>query len=211
MQITRLFTLLCPVVLTVLFFATPAKACSCLPAHPQEHYCTADYVALVRVMRKSNKLVPNKVVYKLQVKKSYKMNDEGQRTLRHGRIMSSDSESMCGVNLELGRLYVIAGRGNQLNSCQYYKEYKKMSIVERTGFTGAYKKGCSCRIRLSFGNRSSDKNLSFDECKWSPFSGSDCETRHSACFPSINRSFSEPVIKCRWRKTVSYDDCRSSN
>lgn len=74
------------------------------------------------------------------------MTPEGQRTLKHGRIMTSAHDSMCGVNLQLGRLYIIAGRGDQLNLCHYAKEYKKMSIIERTGFTGAYKKGCACEV-----------------------------------------------------------------
>ncbi|XP_013097182.1 tissue inhibitor of metalloproteinase [Stomoxys calcitrans] len=208
MQTTRFSTLLSFILIAVLFYVSPTEGCSCMPSHPQSHYCGADYVALVRIMRKSEKLVSNKVVYKVQVKKSYKMTEEGQMTLRHGRIISSSADSMCGVNLELGRLYVIAGRGSQLNLCHYAKEYKKMSIIERTGFTGAYKRGCSCSITPCFGNSCLSKvSRSNNECKWSPFGK--CETDYSACFPSINpKGMSEPVIKCRWRRTVPYDECR---
>lgn len=74
------------------------------------------------------------------------MTREGQRALKHGRIMTAAHDSMCGVKLVLGKLYVIAGRGTELKLCDYVKEYKNMTIIERTGFTGAYKKGCSCQV-----------------------------------------------------------------
>ncbi|XP_061399232.1 tissue inhibitor of metalloproteinase-like [Musca vetustissima] len=210
MEITRILTLLGIVIMAIItFYATPADACMCLPSHPQTHYCEADYVALIRVMRKSSKLVAGKIVYKVEVKKSYKMTQEGQRTLKHGRIMTSAHDSMCGVNLQLGRLYVIAGRGDQLNMCHYAKEYKKMSIIERTGFTGAYKKGCGCQITPCFGNRCLDYDQKSNVCQWSPFAK--CETDYSACMPARARSpfsVTEPMLKCRWRRTVQYDECK---
>ncbi|XP_005186137.1 tissue inhibitor of metalloproteinase [Musca domestica] len=210
MEITRYLTLLGIVAIgTIMFYATPAEGCMCAPSHPQTHYCTADYVALIRVMRKSSKLVAGKIVYKVEVKKSYKMTPEGQRTLKHGRIMTSAHDSMCGVNLQLGRLYIIAGRGDQLNLCHYAKEYKKMSIIERTGFTGAYKKGCACEISPCFGNRCLDGPTKPNSCQWSPFAK--CETDYSACMPTKTRSpfsIGDPTIKCRWRRTVQYDECR---
>lgn len=44
MQITRALTLFGGLVLVALsFYATPTDACSCMPSHPQTHYCNADY------------------------------------------------------------------------------------------------------------------------------------------------------------------------
>ncbi|XP_073817475.1 tissue inhibitor of metalloproteases [Musca autumnalis] len=212
MEIPRFLPLSAVLIMAIMtFYVTPTNACMCMPEHPQQHYCRADYVALVRVMRKSTKLVEGKVVYKVEVKKSYKMTPEGQQTLKHGRIMTSGHDSLCGgFDLQLGRLYVIASRGPQLNMCHYAKEYKKMSIIERTGFTGAYKKGCGCEISFCRGNRcpATDDN----SCSWSPFAR--CETDYSACMPIRNHrspfTTTDPSIKCRWRRTVAYDECKMS-
>lgn len=58
---------------------------------------------------------------------------------------------MCGVDLALGKLYVIAGRGTQLNSCNYIKEYQNMTMIERRGFSLAYRKACSCEVSTEEG------------------------------------------------------------
>lgn len=74
------------------------------------------------------------------------MTPAGHRMLRHGRIVTAASDNMCGVHLDIGRLYVIAGKAPLLNLCHYAKEYKKMSIIERTGFNGLYRKACKCEV-----------------------------------------------------------------
>lgn len=49
--------------------------------------------------------------------------------------------------MKSGRLYMIAGNSSQINICNYVKEYSEMTIVERRGFSGGYKKGCACEVR----------------------------------------------------------------
>lgn len=49
--------------------------------------------------------------------------------------------------MKTGRLYMIAGNSSQINICNYVKEYSEMTIVERRGFSGGYKKGCACEVR----------------------------------------------------------------
>ena len=74
------------------------------------------------------------------------MNEKGHDFLKHGRIMTPDNEGMCGVKLDIGKLYVIAGRAPHFDQCSYVKEYQKMTVVERRGFAGAYRKGCKCEV-----------------------------------------------------------------
>lgn len=65
-------------------------------------------------------------------------------------MFTPSEDSMCGVNLTVGKLYLIAGKSSKLSICNYVKEYSKMSIVERRGFAGAYKKGCACEVSSKF-------------------------------------------------------------
>lgn len=70
--------------------------------------------------------------------------------LKDGRLLTPSEESMCGVSLTVGKLYLIAGKSSKLSLCNYVKEYSQMSIVERRGFSGAYKKGCACEVSLKY-------------------------------------------------------------
>lgn len=67
--------------------------------------------------------------------------------LREGRLLIPAMDSMCGgLSLKIGKLYLIAGTSQNINICNFVKEYSEMTIVERRGFAGAYKKGCSCTV-----------------------------------------------------------------
>lgn len=57
------------------------------------------------------------------------------------------TDSLCGgLDLRVGKLYLIAGNSQKINICNYVKEYSQMTIVERRGFAGGYKKGCLCEV-----------------------------------------------------------------
>lgn len=145
--------------------------------------------------------------------------------LRDGRISTPGEDSMCGVDLQLGRLYIIAGRMPQLNLCNYYKDYTKMTINERHGFSGGYSLGCNCTLnRLNHAPR--DMSLSTyiqaqskrcrgmdclrpnDSCAWS--FKSKCEVMYSACVSYHIRTHYGNVQHCRWRRTHMYNKCISN-
>lgn len=75
------------------------------------------------------------------------MTDKAEHMLKDGRLITPSIDSMCGgLDLKIGRLYVIAAKTANIGICNYVKEYKSMSIVERRGFGGGYKKGCACEV-----------------------------------------------------------------
>lgn len=78
------------------------------------------------------------------------MSEKAKSYLKEGRIMTAKSESMCGLTLEIGKIYVIAGKnGPTVNLCNYVKAYKDMTTVERRGFAGLYRKGCNaCSVSI---------------------------------------------------------------
>lgn len=129
-------------------------------------------VILARIVRKSQQRTLTHDVYKIEVKRAYKvsairpvtsdrwvsinhilgceqMSPDAQHLLRDGRLMTPSMDSMCGgLNLKVGKLYMIAASTQHIGICNYVKEYSQMSIVERRGFAGGYKKGCDCKVSI---------------------------------------------------------------
>lgn len=143
-------------------------------------------VILARIIRKSVRRINDNDVYKIEIKRSYKviswhsqvhfssiyaydewcvhfflcllficsfshelaqMSPKAHQQLRDGRLITPTMDSMCGgLNLKVGKLYLIAGNGAKIGICNYAKEYSQMTIVERRGFAGGYKKGCPCEV-----------------------------------------------------------------
>ncbi|XP_037925254.1 tissue inhibitor of metalloproteinase [Hermetia illucens] len=178
----------------------PTEGCSCSPKHPQSFYCEADFVIIARILRKSVISKPYQNTYKIDIKKAYKMSEKAKSYLKEGRIMTAKSESMCGLTLEIGKIYVIAGKnGPTVNLCNYVKAYKDMTTVERRGFAGLYRKGCNaCSVRLCFYQEPYACEDYPDSCVWNPFKR--CETKYSFCAPSGRGG-------CHWRYTPAYKEC----
>ncbi|XP_037025642.1 tissue inhibitor of metalloproteinase [Bradysia coprophila] len=196
-------TVLC--VLFIAYLAGITHACMCQPEHPQTKYCKADYVIIARVLRKSVRRENHHDVYKILIKKSYKMSKNANHSLKDGRIITASSESMCGMQLNVGSLYVISGKDNRVDICNnYVKEYSKMTIVERRGFAGGYKKGCLCEINMARWSPYQHQRLG--TCNWELFSK--CETNYGACVPSRGTMTPEgKPVKCHWRQSPLYTDC----
>ncbi|EDV41545.1 uncharacterized protein Dana_GF17533 [Drosophila ananassae] len=188
-------------------YGRPADACSCMPSHPQTHFCKADYVVQLRVLRKSNTIEPGKTTYKVHIKRTYKATPEARRMLRDGRLATPRDDGICGISLDIGRVYIVAGRMPALGVCHYYKEYTKMTITERHGFSGGYAKSCSCEAKPCFQNNCLNRRHYADMCQWSPFGK--CETNYSACMPHVVQTVNGSISRCRWRRTQLYRKCMS--
>lgn len=74
------------------------------------------------------------------------MSEKAQHYLKHGRIFSANNDGMCGYNFKLGELYLIAASSPNVGICHYVRPYSSMSIVEKRGVAGGYKKGCECTV-----------------------------------------------------------------
>lgn len=162
------------------------------------------------------------------------MTPKAHQQLRDGRLITPTMDSMCGgLNLKVGKLYLIAGNGAKIGICNYAKEYSQMTIVERRGFAGGYKKGCPCEVFalcdrniivyyifafnmffFSLSILSQIKPMfrlegfhhSIGTCYWKPFAK--CESDFGACVPArgLMTADSKP-IKCHWRKSPPYAAC----
>lgn len=74
------------------------------------------------------------------------MTDKANENLKHGRIFSASNDAMCGVDFKLGELYLIAASSPNVGLCNFVKPYSQLTIVEKRGFAGGYKKGCECSV-----------------------------------------------------------------
>ncbi|XP_072377224.1 tissue inhibitor of metalloproteinase [Diabrotica undecimpunctata] len=150
-----------------------SDACSCMPQHPQEHFCNSDFVILARVKRE--RILGDTKVYKVRVRKEYKVSEKGILALKSGRLLTPKYGAMCGVDLEVGKLYVISGNivtlKANINMCGMSIEWNHLTRRQRKGLRLLYRHGCTCKIRkCSLGKRCYRQR---DSCTWR----NSCETK----------------------------------
>lgn len=186
----------------LLLMSDGASGCMCALHHAQTHYCNAEFAIVARILRKSVRRTQGLDVYKIDIIKSYKMSEKAQRELKHGRIMTASTDSMCGTTFDIGKIYVIAGRGPHISTCGFSKPFSSLTTVERRGFNGFYKKGCDgCKIKTVWGNSQQPRQPKV--CTWNPHNA--CETDFGICVPTTKRG--KPTDMCTWRKNRAYQSC----
>lgn len=65
-------------------------------------------VVLARIKR--HRVGNDSIVYKIRIRKDYKLSEKAYVALKSGRIITPRYDSMCGLQLEVGKLYVISGK-----------------------------------------------------------------------------------------------------
>uniref|UniRef100_A0A6B2EFJ2 Putative metalloproteinase inhibitor 3 n=1 Tax=Phlebotomus kandelakii TaxID=1109342 RepID=A0A6B2EFJ2_9DIPT len=183
---------------------TSTDACSCAAEHTQTKICNAQFSIIARVLGRYIRYTNRQVVYKLQIWRVYKMNGKEPHELKMRRIITSSmDDSMCGVNLKPGRTYAIAARSSHITICDFYKEYKKLTVVERRGMASSYNKGCACNIKPCFTN---DCPPMEGTCNWSFMSA--CDTDYGVCIPSRGTLTPDGnPTKCHWKRSSPYMRC----
>jgi len=181
------------------------EACSCMPRHSQEHFCNSDYVIVARILSRRT-VQRGRSMYKIDIKKTYKMSEKAESYLKHGRLYSADNSAMCGINFRLGDLYLIAASSANVGICHYVQPYSQLTIVEKRGFAGGYKKGCECNIEVCFNPEECSRPIG--GCSWfGPWINS-CESTFGVCVPSRGfRDENDKPTKCHWRRNSHYTDC----
>lgn len=135
------------------------------------------------------------------------MSPKAKEYLKHGRVLTDGPMSSCHIQLEVGQLYAIAGNGNHLNTCSFVKKYSALSIVEKRGLAGGYKKGCHCEVHMCHSAAGCDQRVG--ACNWNPWF--ECESSFGVCVPSrgLVEEDGKPS-KCHWRRSPAYNSCLSN-
>lgn len=76
--------------------------------------------------------------------------------LKENVMWTSAMDSMCGVKLNIGKNYLIAGNvlngKARLSACGYVSEWSKVTKRQRKGFRLLYRRGCNCDVSARFHN-----------------------------------------------------------
>ncbi|XP_052870341.1 tissue inhibitor of metalloproteinase [Anopheles cruzii] len=198
--------LVCGAVLMALL--PPVEACSCYPVHPQTAFCESDYVIVVQVVRQT--VSKNRMhAYKIAIKKEYKMSEDAREGLRHGKLYTAQDEAQCGVKLEPNKVYVIAANTPMVGLCNFVRPYSNLTIVEKRGLAGVYRKGCGCNIEPCFGPKCIVKPKT---CNWSPLlPKGQCEESYGSCVPAGRAQEKGFPTKCHWRRSPRFGECVAKN
>ncbi|KAJ0179861.1 hypothetical protein K1T71_004452 [Dendrolimus kikuchii] len=171
-----------------------ADACSCLPAHPQTHYCNSDFVIVGRVQKtfRGNDLH----AYKVKIRNVFKATPKAAVALRSNRLLTPAYDSMCGVNLLPRETYVITGQVQHLEAhisfCGYVRKWREVTPRQRKGFRLLYKQGCTCKVHMT-----SRRTKSPNTCV-ANYDG--CYERHGICLHDHER-------RCRWTRAPALTRC----
>ena len=117
----------------IILFVTSARdvdACSCIFSHPQEHYCSADFVALINIRRQGKNLY-NMASYHIKVRKEFKMTTKARKALSLGMLYTTIDESTCGRKFETNTKYLITGKKYSfviISSKSFVKSRKNINI-----------------------------------------------------------------------------------
>jgi len=194
--------------LLLLALTTVVDGCSCLKRHPQEHYCTADFVVLAHVKRLVHNRSEYSRAYKVRIKKEFKMSEAGRLALSYGRILTPSHDASCGIRLKAGRRYVLTGTINQgkpwINLCNWNHDWDRMTAVQRKGFRKLYRRGCDCKVMEChwWGGRCPSTTQA---CTWrTAFDRFDCQEQHAICIRNHDAT-------CRWSHSRAFRQCNAKS
>ncbi|XP_063796843.1 metalloproteinase inhibitor 4 [Pseudophryne corroboree] len=157
-----------------LFFFTLkelTEACSCLRAHPQEHFCHSDVV--VRAKAIAEKRIPstNKayrtIMYTIKVIKMFK----GFQKIKNLSYVYTESDSaMCGVKLDVvnKREYILSGyiydNKVHIDLCCFIQSWDSLSGFQIRSLSHTYQLGCECQIKICAMDPCESNDI--NECLW---------------------------------------------
>ncbi|XP_042589467.1 metalloproteinase inhibitor 3-like [Cyprinus carpio] len=138
------------VTVALLFFLSVAlneqvtEGCTCLPRHPQQHFCTSDIVIRAKVIEKVSCTRPGLNAYKIQTIQTFKQLDKKRIQV----IYTRTTPNFCGISLYNDE-YLLSGRVEDgrviLNLCDLVKPWNQLSQVQKE-YLSIYQKGCVCEI-----------------------------------------------------------------
>lgn len=152
-----------------------------LKAFSQDFFLLLPYFPVILARIKRQYITPDQFTYKIRIRKEFKMSEKARTALKSGRLITAPTSSLCGVDLKLGHLYLIAGHVQSLRAklylCDFFRQWKEVTKRQRKGFRRMYALGCDCRVskcwrRDGLCGRAGGR----DECVWSTlFQKRDCQ------------------------------------
>ncbi|XP_003796292.1 metalloproteinase inhibitor 4 [Otolemur garnettii] len=151
------------------------EACSCAPAHPQQHVCRSALV--IRAKISSEKVVPANtdpadtqklLQYEIKQIKMFK-GFEKVKDVQY--IYTPFDSSLCGVRLEANsqKQYLLTGQIHSdgkvfIHLCNYIEPWEDLSLLQRESLNHHYHLNCGCHITTCYTVPCT--NSAPNECLW---------------------------------------------
>lgn len=205
MQLPKSLPILFIVYVTTFLTVENAEGCSCFYTHPQTHFCSSDFVIVIKV--KERIPLDHETAYKVKINRNFKLsNDSYSNYLYDGHLYTASIDSVCGVHLEVGETYVVSGRiyedKPKLSLCNLVMRWSDVTKRQRKGFKGLYAKGCMCDVSYTTFERKGEAlhRANGKLCPWEGNPGPmDCQEKHGICVSNQGR--------CFWMPSRPYDQC----
>ncbi|XP_072175334.1 metalloproteinase inhibitor 3-like [Diadema setosum] len=224
MVVTYLFV----VIISVVIQSDLVQACTCLPKHPQQHYCDSDYAIRVKIYNQVLKL-PNGQRFNISdpkiselplgelsqsqrewtghVQKVYKGFSKFTRLSSTVKLYSPFFDSMCGVGTLISdEVYVIVGtfgkRGLNFNFCDWHPQWKTVTSKQRRGLRYWYAENCLCQVDTCGLRHPCGEGTKEDaptmSCEWDAWHSA-CTNHHTACVMTSKG--------CSWHQSKEFAEC----
>ncbi|XP_072884895.1 metalloproteinase inhibitor 4-like [Hemitrygon akajei] len=140
-------------VLGSLWERSQVEACSCGPAHPQQHVCHSDVVVKGKVV--SSELISGDnsqwIRYELQQQKVFK-GLEKMNPVQY--VYSPYTDYLCGLVIQpenLNEDYLLSGNIDSdgrlyVTLCGFNKPWAEVTAAQKMGLNGTYEASCECAI-----------------------------------------------------------------
>ncbi|CAH1783550.1 unnamed protein product [Owenia fusiformis] len=201
-------------------------SCSCMPAHPQEHFCNADFV--IKAKFKGKKLLysknineveghnithrfPTEIMYHTRISKVYK-ETEAYNGVSHTSLYTAAEGAACGVtDLKEQTKYLISGNvvggKARTGTCEWVQEWNKVHVRYRKGVQFIMEKHCDCKVVPCFDKETCDKlNKEYkkgkeNQCAW-PFldDPTNCYSTYAMCQKRKEGG-------CQWTRPKAWRTC----
>ncbi|XP_053200607.1 metalloproteinase inhibitor 3-like [Panonychus citri] len=139
------------------FYLLPSSsiACSCFYSHPQEHFCTSDFVVTLLIQGDPKRLTNGQsdgqtgyLKYPVKVNKIFKGIDK--TAVRKGFIYTGTELSSCAPTFTPNVTYLMTGRivdGKPFVSlCNFIAQWSHLKVRQKKGFRRNFARACGCKV-----------------------------------------------------------------
>ncbi|XP_027998407.2 metalloproteinase inhibitor 1-like [Eptesicus fuscus] len=152
----------------LLALSTPCSACQCKLQHPQEYYCTSDTVLLVDILGPGENTALKRS-FKVRILKILK---GPMRLTEIHNIYTPLRPDDCGyeeTSSEQSQVLIagfLRARRVIFTKCHMLSFWQQLTLEQRIGFEGAYKRGCKCHVQPCFLCSLGCPEADLTDCVW---------------------------------------------
>lgn len=193
-----------------LTFAQFSNACFCNLRHPQEIYCSSDFVAVLEVLNMEEiygntvprHMFPMEVNYTVNIGYVFKRTDAFS-TADRMHLYTGGSDGTCRVDLEVDKSYIVMGYVSDgklyFGLCDWTLRSEELTEHVFRGLHYHYRRGCNCEIQKCYGDEQCNAlNNQNNTCPWR--SSNQCDVEYGFCREG-------PDSSCAWRSNRMRRSC----